>query len=67
MLKKITLLFVVCIFSIELFSQNYIVDQVVWIVGDETILQSEIETEILRLKYEKQKLQKVQSVLLLSN
>lgn len=55
MLKKITLLFVVCIFSIGVFSQNYIVDQVVWIVGDEAILQSEIETEILRLKYEKQK------------
>lgn len=55
MLKKITLLFVVCLFSIGVFSQNYIVDQVVWIVGDEAILQSEIETEILRLKYEKQK------------
>lgn len=55
MLKKITLLFVVYIFSIGVFSQNYIVDQVVWIVGDEAILQSEIETEILRLKYEKQK------------
>lgn len=55
MLKKITLLFVVCIFSIGVFSQNYIVDQVIWIVGDEAILQSEIETEILRLKYEKQK------------
>lgn len=55
MLKKITLLFFVCIFSIGVFSQNYIVDQVVWIVGDEAILQSEIETEILRLKYEKQK------------
>ena len=54
MLKKITLLFVVCIFTIGVFSQNYIVDQVVWIVGDEAILQSEIETEILRLKYEKQ-------------
>lgn len=55
MLKKITLLFVIYIFSIGVFSQNYIVDQVVWIVGDEAILQSEIETEILRLKYEKQK------------
>ena len=55
MLKKITLLFVIYLFSIGVFSQNYIVDQVVWIVGDEAILQSEIETEILRLKYEKQK------------
>lgn len=33
---------------------NYpIVDQVVWVVGDEPILQSDIETEISRRKYEK--------------
>ncbi|MCQ2369550.1 MAG: peptidylprolyl isomerase [Paludibacteraceae bacterium] len=35
-------------------AKGKVVDQVVWVVGDEPVLQSEIEGEIIRLKYEKQ-------------
>ena len=36
------------------YSQNYkVIDQVIWVVGDEPILYSDIENEIQRRKYEK--------------
>jgi peptidyl-prolyl cis-trans isomerase SurA len=52
MLHKICFVCLAFFCSIAMYSQNLVVDQVVWIVGEEAILQSEIETEILRLKYE---------------
>ena len=33
---------------------NPVIDQVLWVVGDEPILQSDIENEITRRKYEKE-------------
>ncbi len=35
-------------------AKGKVIDEVIWIIGDEAILKSEIETEILRYKYEKQ-------------
>ncbi|MBO7367709.1 MAG: peptidylprolyl isomerase, partial [Paludibacteraceae bacterium] len=35
------------------FSKGKVIDQIVWVIGNEAILQSDIETEILRQKYEK--------------
>ena len=36
------------------YSQNYkVIDQVIWVVGDEPILYSDVENEIQRRKYEK--------------
>ena len=55
MLKKIGLLCALGTLHLStLVAQNVIVDQVVWVVGDEAILQSEIENEIVRLTYEKE-------------
>ena len=45
----------ICITSLmPILSSNQIIDQVVWVIGDEPILKSDIETEILRMRYEKQ-------------
>lgn len=46
-------LFLCLLHSLCAWSNNAIIDQVVWVVGDEPILQSDIETEITRRKYEK--------------
>ncbi|MEE0990227.1 MAG: peptidylprolyl isomerase [Paludibacteraceae bacterium] len=52
MRKLLTILFLLS--SALTFSQNYkVIDQVIWVVGDEPILYSDIENEIQRRKYEK--------------
>lgn len=38
-----------------LFAQNNVVDEVVWVVGDQAILKSEVESERIRAQYEGQK------------
>jgi peptidyl-prolyl cis-trans isomerase SurA len=53
MYRKITFLFCL-LYSLLVWGKNPVIDQVVWVVGDEPILQSDIETEITRRKYEKQ-------------
>lgn len=52
-IKSAILAAAVTLISAAAFSKGKVIDQVVWIVGNEPILQSEIETEILRHKYEK--------------
>jgi peptidyl-prolyl cis-trans isomerase SurA len=37
---------------IPIYSQTNVIDEVLWIVGDDPILKSEIEGQLLRLKYE---------------
>ncbi len=56
MLKKIAIISIINLITLYSFGKNAILDQVVWIVGDEVILQSEIENEIVRLQYEKEEL-----------
>ena len=52
MRKLRTILFILS--SALTFSQNYkVIDQIIWVVGDEPILYSDIENEIQRRKYEK--------------
>ena len=52
MRKLLTILFILS--SALTFGQNYkVIDQVIWVVGDEPILYSDIENEIQRRKYEK--------------
>lgn len=52
MRKLLTILFLLS--SAITFSQNYkVIDQVIWVIGDEPILYSDIENEIQRRKYEK--------------
>lgn len=54
-MNRFSVIFILLVSSIvTLFAKGKVVDQVVWVVGDEPVLQSEIEGEIMRLKYEKQ-------------
>lgn len=47
LIVKTTLILLSLIFPVMLFSQDNIIDQVVWVVGDEAILKSEVEEERL--------------------
>lgn len=55
MRKLLTILFILLAnASFITYSQNYkVIDQVIWVVGDEPILYSDVENEIQRRKYEK--------------
>ena len=50
MKNKIIILF--ALFSLSLSAQDNVIDEVVWIVGEEAILRSEVEEERLRAQYE---------------
>jgi peptidyl-prolyl cis-trans isomerase SurA len=50
MKNKIIILF--ALFSLSLTAQDNVIDEVVWIVGEEAILKSEVEEERLRAQYE---------------
>jgi len=52
--KIASIIFTLFAFFATAFAKGKVVDEIVWVVGNEPILYSEIETEILRLKYEKQ-------------
>lgn len=41
---------------VSLSAQNNVIDEVVWVVGDEPIYKSEVETQIKQLQYEGQKI-----------
>ncbi|MBQ2170743.1 MAG: peptidylprolyl isomerase, partial [Paludibacteraceae bacterium] len=48
-----SLLLTLCLMSsVAAWAQNNVIDEVVWIVGDEAILRSEVEEERLRAQYE---------------
>lgn len=53
-MRKLLTIFLVLLASANNYAQNYkVIDQVIWVVGDEPILYSDIENEIQRRKYEK--------------
>lgn len=54
---KTKLLIILLFFSAIASAKGKVIDEIVWIVGNEAILRSEIETEILRMKYEKQNIE----------
>lgn len=60
-MKKIALLFGALILAIVVadaqVSQNNIIEEVVWVVGDEPIYRSEVETQIQQMKYDGQKIE----------
>ena len=58
-MKKIifALLLLLSIAPIKMLAQKNIVDEVIWVVGDESILKSEVEEQRLRAEYEKTPLQ----------
>ena len=41
--------------SVATFGQNNVIDEVVWVVGDEAILKSDVESERLNAQYEGRK------------
>ena len=45
---------VMSMWSVEVYGQDNIIDEVIWIVGDDAILRSEVEEERLRAQYEGQ-------------
>lgn len=54
MKKWIGLMLAAC-FAIQLTAQDNVIDEVVWVVGDEAILKSEVEQERIRAQYEGRK------------
>ncbi|HRZ97043.1 MAG TPA: peptidylprolyl isomerase [Paludibacter sp.] len=52
MKKNILSLFLFLFLSTSIFAQTNIIDEVIWIVGDEAILRSEVEEQKLRAQYE---------------
>ena len=49
--KTLVLLFVLCTSQIKVYAQDSVIDEVVWIVGDEAILKSDVEEERLNAQY----------------
>lgn len=52
MKTKLVTALLVSLFSVQLFGQNNVIDEVVWVVGDEAILKSDVEGERLNAQYE---------------
>lgn len=51
--RLIVVAFLFCVMWIQtLYAQDNVIDEVVWVVGDEAILKSEVEEERLRAQYE---------------
>ena len=52
MKAKVVAALLVSLFSVQAFAQNNVIDEVVWVVGDEAILKSDVETERMNAQYE---------------
>ena len=55
MKAKLVAALLVSLFSVQLSGQNNVIDEVVWVVGDEAILKSDVEGERLNAQYEGRK------------
>lgn len=49
--KTLVLLFVLCTTQVKTYAQDNVIDEVVWIVGDDAILKSDVEEERLNAQY----------------
>ena len=56
MCAKVCTLWVLLLAAVSASGQNNVIDEVVWIVGDEAILESDVESERLNAQYEGRKL-----------
>lgn len=56
-LKCISLLFAVLAVVSDAKAQDNVIDEVVWVVGDEIILRSQVEEQYKNMQYEKQKIE----------
>ena len=57
MKKIINLIFAFSLFAITLQAQDNVIDEVVWVVGDEVILKSQVEEQYRNMQYERQKIE----------
>ena len=48
-------LLLMCLVAYPMWGQNNVIDEVVWVVGDEAILKSDVESERLNAQYEGRK------------
>ena len=55
MCAKFCTLCMLLLMSVTTYSQNNVIDEVVWVVGDEAILKSDVESERLNAQYEGRK------------
>ena len=55
MCVKHVVLLLMCLVILPVLGQNNVIDEVVWVVGDEAILKSEVESERLNAQYEGRK------------
>ena len=55
MCAKFCALWMFLLLSVAAFGQNNVIDEVVWVVGDEAILKSDVESERLNAQYEGRK------------
>lgn len=57
MKKIVKLISLAILFSVTLQAQNNVIDEVVWVVGDEVILKSQVEEQYRNMQYERQKIE----------
>ena len=55
MCAKVYALWALLLGSVSVYGQNNVIDEVVWVVGDEAILKSDVESERLNAQYEGRK------------
>ena len=55
MCAKFYTLCMLLLLSVTTYGQNNVIDEVVWVVGDEAILKSDVESERLNAQYEGRK------------
>ena len=55
MCAKVCALWALLLASVSVYGQNNVIDEVVWVVGDEAILKSDVESERLNAQYEGRK------------
>ena len=55
MCVKHVVLLLMCLVTLPVLGQNNVIDEVVWVVGDEAILKSDVESERLNAQYEGRK------------
>ena len=52
MMKKILTVFILACLSCVVYAQDNVIDEIVWVVGDDAILRSDIESQRLYLQNE---------------
>ena len=57
MKKIVKLIFLTILLPVALQAQNNVIDEVVWVVGDEVILKSQVEEQYRNMQYERQKIE----------